>query len=256
MGLKYLLGAGAAILIGAAALVGASSAQEKGEFDAAKKEEIRKIIKDYLIEQPEVLQEALEILQKRVAEKTEKEQKAARAEHLAPLFKAATPYSYGDGKVTVIEFFDYNCPYCGKAFEELGTLAKENKDVRLVFIEFPILSKESLIASQAAIAAVKQNKYWEFHQALMQHRGRKTQEIIFQTAKDIGLDVEKLKADMRSPEVEALITKNRTLADAIGVEATPYVFVGDKVIAGAPEDFKSQLDAAVAEVRAKGCSIC
>src|SRR5688572_23460970 len=164
MGLKKMLAAAVALLVGAAAFTVSSSAQE---FDATKKEEIRKIVKEYLLEHPEVLQEAIEILNQRMAEKTEKEQKAARSEHLGPLFKGKTPFSFGDGKVTVVEFFDYNCPYCGKAFEELGDLAKEDKDVRLVLIEFPILSKESLIASQAAIAASKQDKYWEYHQALM-----------------------------------------------------------------------------------------
>lgn len=253
MGLKKMLAAAVALLVGAAAFTVSSSAQE---FDATKKEEIRKIVKEYLLEHPEVLQEAIEILNQRMAEKTEKEQKAARSEHLGQLFKRKTPFSFGDGKVTVVEFFDYNCPYCGKAFEELGDLAKEDKDVRLVLIEFPILSKESLIASQAAIAASKQDKYWEYHQALMKHRGRKTEEVIFGTAKEVGLDIDKLKADMKAPEVEEIIKKNRTLADAMGVEATPYVFIGDEVIAGAPEDFKAQLKTAVGNVRTKGCSVC
>lgn len=253
MGLKHLLAAAAALLIGAAAAISPASAQE---FDAAKKEEIRKIVKDYLLEHPEVLQEAIDVLNQRIAEKTEKEQKAARATHLGPLYKEKTPFSFGDGKVTVVEFFDYNCPYCGKAFEDLGDFAKEDKDVRLVLVEFPILSKESLIASQAAIAASKQGKYWEYHQALMKHRGRKTEEIIFGTAKEVGLDVDKLKADMKAPEVEEIIKKNRVLADAMGVEATPYVFVGDEVIPGAPEDFKAQLKTAVGNVRTKGCSVC
>jgi protein-disulfide isomerase len=256
MGLKHLLAASAAILIGAAAMTVSTSAQDKPTIDAAQKEEIRKVIKEYLLEQPEVLQEAIEILNQRMTEKTEKEQKVARAQHLAPLYKEKTPFSIGDGKVTVVEFFDYNCPYCSKAFDEIGELAKEDKDVRVVFVEFPILSKESLIASQAAIAASKQNKYWEYHQALMKHRGRKTEEIIFQTARDVGLDIDKLKADMKAPEVEEIIRKNRALADAMGVEATPYIFIGDEVIPGAPEDFKSQLQAAVANVRSKGCSIC
>ena len=256
MGLKHRIAVAAALMIGAVAITVSSHAQDKPAIDAAQKEEIRKIVKEYLLEQPEVLQEAIEILNQRMAEKTAKQQKAAMAEHLAPLYKDKTPFSYGDGKVTVVEFFDYNCPYCGKAFDDLGQLAQEDKDIRLVFVEFPILSKESLIASQAAIAASKQNKYWEFHQALMKHRGRKTEEIIFATAKEVGLDIEKLKADMKAPEVEEIIKKNRALADAMGVEATPYVFVGDEVIPGAPEDFKAQLQAAIGNVRNKGCSIC
>jgi protein-disulfide isomerase len=244
---------GAASLIGVgAALTMPSLAAESGAFDAAQKEAIRAIVKEYLLEQPEILREAIGELNKRQEMAAEEERKKA----LASLYKEETPFSTGDGKVTVVEFFDYNCGYCRKAFQNLVDLSKQEKDVRVVFVEFPILSEESRLASQAAIASAKQNKYFEFHQALMAHSGRIDETVIFAEAKKVGMDVDKLKADMKAPEVDALIEKNLQLGTAMGVQGTPAIFVGDQAIPGAPEDLTKILAAAVTGIREKGCSIC
>ncbi len=123
-------------------------------------------------------------------------------------------------------------------------VAKEDKDVRVVFVEFPILSEELRVASQAAIAATKQNKYFEFHSALMEHNGPVKEDIIFKAAADVGLDVEKLKADMKAPEVNELIEKNLQLGTAMGVQGTPAIFVGDEAIPrrarGSGQDFENR----------------
>jgi protein-disulfide isomerase len=243
---------GAAALLGAAAFFTPSLAADQTAFDAAQKDAIRAIVKEYLLEQPEILREAIGELNKRQEMAAEGERKKA----LAGLYKQDTPFSTGPGKVTVVEFFDYNCGYCRKAFSNIVGLTKDDKDVRVVFVEFPILSEESRVASQAAIASTKQNKYFEFHRALMEHNGPVKEDIIFKTAADVGLDVEKLKADMKAPEVNELIEKNLQLGTAMGVQGTPAIFVGDEAIPGAPEDLAKILKTAIGGIREKGCSIC
>lgn len=244
---------GAAALLGvAAAVLAPSFAAEPDVFDAKQKDAIRAIMKEYLLQQPEILREAIAELNKRQEVAVEGERKKT----LAGLYKQQTPFSSGEGKLTIVEFFDYNCGYCRKAFPSLLNLTKDEKDVRIVFVEFPILSEESRVASQAAIASTKQNKYFEFHRALMEHNGPVKEDIIFKTAAAVGLDVEKLKADMKAPEVNELIEKNLQLGTAMGVQGTPAIFVGDETIPGAPEDLGQILKTAVTNIREKGCSIC
>jgi protein-disulfide isomerase len=221
-------------------------------FSNAQKSAIRKIIKEYLLEEPEVLREAINELNKRQELAAEVERKKV----LASLYKEKSPYSTGDGKITLVEFFDYNCPYCRHALDNVLKFTKEEKDVRVVFVEFPILSDDSRIASQAAIAAAKQGKYFEFHRALMQHQGPAKQDAIFKVASEVGLDVEKLKTDMESPAVKELIEKNLQLGTSMGVQGTPAFFIGDEAIPGAPEELKTLLKNAVASIKSKGCSIC
>jgi len=244
---------GAAALLGvAAAVVAPSFAAEPDVFYAKQKDAIRAIIKEYLLQQPEIIREAIGELNKRQEMAAEGERKKV----LASLYKEPSPFSTGKGSVTIVEFFDYNCPYCRKSFTNLVKLTEEDKDVRIVFVEFPILSEESRLASQAAIASAKQNKYFEFHRALMEHNGPVKEDTVFKTAADVGLDVEKLKADMKAPEVNEQIEKNLRIGTAIGVQGTPAIFVGDEAIPGAPEDLVRVLKTAVAGIREKGCSIC
>jgi len=244
---------GAAALMGiAAAVIAPSFAAEPDVFDARQKDAIRAIMKEYLLQQPEILREAIAELNKRQEMAAEGERKKA----LASLYKEQSPFSTGDGKVTVVEFFDYNCGYCRKAFHNLVSVANDDKDVRVVFVEFPILSEESRLASQAAIAATKQNKYFEFHRALMEHNGPVKEDTIFKAAADVGINVEKLKEDMKAPEVNELIEKNLQLGTAMGVQGTPAIFVGDEAIPGAPGDLGRILKTAIGGIREKGCSIC
>jgi protein-disulfide isomerase len=241
----------AVVAVAVAALL-PSQAQEKASFDDAQKQEIQAIIKDYLLKQPEVLREAIEELSRREADAAEKE----RLKVLSSLYKQDTPFSTGDGKITVVEFFDYNCGYCRKAFEDVLTLGKQEKDVRIVFVEFPILSEESRVASEAAIASTKQGKYVEYHTALMRHNGRVDGDVAMKIAADVGLDVEKLKADMKAPEVAETIEKNLQLGTSIGVQGTPAIFVGDETIPGAPDNLGEILKTAVNGISKNGCSIC
>jgi protein-disulfide isomerase len=244
---------GAAVAAATFAAMGAPShAEDVAGFDAKQKDAIRAIVKEYLLKEPEIIREAINELNKRQELAAADERKKA----LASIYKEQSPFTTGDGNITVVEFFDYNCGYCRKAFDNLVKLTKEEKDVRVVFIEFPILSEGSKVASQAAIASAKQNKYFEFHQAMMDFNGPIAPETVFKIAADIGLDVEKLKADMKAPEVDELIEKNLQLGTSMGVQGTPAFFVGDEAIPGAPDELTSILKTAVANIREKGCSVC
>lgn len=129
-------------------------------------------------------------------------QKAAVARQKDLLSDPASPViGNPNGNVTIVEFTDYQCPYCKAAEPRLQALLKEDPNVRLVVKEFPILTKESVTASRAALAAVKQGKYTAFHQAMMEHKGQITVENVFEYAKKVGLNVDQLKKDMNAPEI-------------------------------------------------------
>lgn len=245
-----VVGAG---LAAAALVVGTPSrAEEPKPFDAKQTEAIEGIIKSYLMKNPEVLREVIAELNRRQEAAVDESRKKA----LAQLYKDDSPFATGKGKITMVEFFDYNCGYCRRAFPNLMKLVENEKDFRIVFVEFPVLSDESKFASLAAIAASKQGKYFEFHRAMMMAPGAINEEKVYKIAGDAGLDVNKLKADVKSPETEAILEKNMALGSSMGIQGTPAFFIGDENIPGAPENLTQMLSTAIANIRQKGCSVC
>ena len=160
------------------------------------------------------------------------------------------------GDVPVIEFFDYNCGYCKKAFPDVAKLIDKDKQVKLILKEFPILSKGSEEASRVALAAKMQGKYWEFHRAMLESQGQANEASALRVAEKLGLDMTRLKKDMASPEVKKEIDDTRKLATKMGIQGTPHFIVGDRIIPGAPENLAELLDKNVAEVRKDGCKVC
>jgi len=138
----------------------------------------------------------------------------------------------GDSRadVAIVEFFDYACPYCKAVEPRLEAFLKADKRVKLVVKEFPILTPESLIAAKVSLAAMKQGKYRQFHQALMVFKGQLKEPVIFDTAKDVGLDVGRLRKDMESPEIADEIIANFNLARAIRAFDTPTFIVDNHVL--------------------------
>ena len=137
------------------------------------------------------------------------------------------------GDVTVVEFFDYRCPYCKQVEPSLDALLKEDGKLRIVYKEFPILGEASVYATRVALAAKKQGKYAEFHRAMMATKGDINDETVLKVATSIGLDVSKIKADMSAPEIDKLIDTNYGLADALNIQGTPAIILGDNLIPGA-----------------------
>jgi protein-disulfide isomerase len=128
--------------------------------------------------------------------------------------------------VTIVEFSDYNCPYCKAMEPRLEALLKADRRVKLVMLEYPILTPASLVGTRAALAAIRQGKYRAFHEALMRFEGNVTEADIFDVAKSVGLDVARLKKDMQAPEISDRIIANFNLARGIRAFQTPVVIVG------------------------------
>ena len=209
---------------------------------------IRQIIREYLIEHPEVLIEAQQALQaKRAAGEAEQARQAIQL-HRDEIFSDPEAPVAGnpDGAITLVEFFDYRCGYCRRVKPTLEALLAENDDLRLVFKEFPILGPESTQAAQAALAARGQGNYEAFHWALMETDGPFDLDHILEVARSVGLDDERLAQDMEEPDLYTLIDRNAVLARTLGIGGTPAFVIGDRVIGGAIplEQFRAVIAAA------------
>ena len=137
-----------------------------------------------------------------------------------------------DGDVTIVEFFDYNCPYCKRVKPEIQALMAADPDIRLVYREWPILGEGSVFAARAALAARNQGKYEEFHWAMMGLQGRAEEASILNAAVEIGLDADKLRADMDAPEINEHIQTSMELAAALGFNGTPSFVIGEALVLG------------------------
>ncbi len=160
------------------------------------------------------------------------------------------------GKVTLVEFFDYNCGYCKRALNDVSELLKNDPDLKIVLKEFPILSPGSVEAARVAIAVRMQNpaKYWDFHRALLGARGEANGAAALAAAQKVGLDIERIKKDMMSPEVAATLKESEQLGKALAIGGTPSYVLGDELIPGAlPYD---RLKLAIAQVRKCGKLDC
>jgi protein-disulfide isomerase len=227
------------------------------EFNPAQKNELNAIIHDYLLKNPEVVREALQELERRQTEAEDNARKSAIAAKAPTIFHQAGDLVGGNpnGKITMVEFFDYNCGYCRKAFPDVMRMLEEDKDLRLVMKEFPILGPGSTYAARAALASRKQGKYWEYHLALMRYEGHIDEASADAVAQSVGLDVARLKADMASDDITSVIKRNMSLADALNIQGTPAFVVDERIIPGAIG--YDGLAAAVKEVRdGGGCQSC
>lgn len=212
--------------------------------------EVEKIVKDYLLENGDIVIQAIEEYQ--VRQEQEANQAAVEA------IKTSEDYLYSgkspdvgpdDASVTIVEFFDYNCGYCKKALDDIVDLLNEDDDLKVVFKEVPILSPTSREAAKWAIAADKQGKYFEYHRALMQHRGQYTDSVLAKIAKDEGLDVDQMKADKDSAEVEQMIDNNLANMEKFGIRGTPSFIIGDQILKGFVG--KDALKQIISDMRAK-----
>ncbi len=233
-------------------------AAAEASISPGQRQEIEAIIKDYLLKNPEVLMEAQNALEAKMDKLQTERTAAAIKQNATEIFRPAASPVVGNAKgdVTVIEFFDYNCPYCKKAFAEVAQLVDKDKQIKLILKEFPILSKGSEEASKVALAAKLQGKYWEMHRALNEAQGQSNEAAALRIAEKLGLDMTRLRKDMASPEVKKEIDETRALAMKLGIQGTPHFLVGDRVIPGAPENLLEQIKKHVAEVRKEGCKVC
>jgi protein-disulfide isomerase len=228
-----------AFLIATALFAGAPAIASAQTFSADQRQEIEKIVKDYLMAHPEVIQDVTAELEKRQQAAEAEKHRAAVAENNATLFSSPHQVVLGNprGNVTMVEFFDYNCGFCRRALTDMLDLLKTNPNLKFVLKEFPVLGEGSVEAAHVAVAARMQDatgkKYLEFHQKLLGGRGQADKMRALAVAKDVGFDMARIEKDMNSDEVKKTIDESMKLAEALGVNGTPSYVVGNEVIVGA-----------------------
>ncbi len=213
-------------------------------------ERIKELALEAILENPQIVMDAVAVLQKRDAEEAERQAQATLGDSRDMLERDPNAPVLGnpDGDVTVVEFFDYNCPYCRRAGDEVTKLIEADDDVRIVFREWPILGEGSVFATRAALASRAQEKYAEMHEALMGARGRLDETSVIQIAVEVGLDVDRLRVDMEAPEVQAHIDTTMELAKSLGFTGTPSFVIGETRAPGLID--ADQMQEIVEEVRA------
>ena len=192
-------------------------------------------IERYIRAHPEVIIQSLQAMEaKREAEQRER-QKVALAEKQHELLHDPTSPVSGNpkGGITVIEFYDYRCGYCKKAASAVTELQKVDSRVRVVYKDFPILGEPSVLAAKAALASQAQGKHQVFHEALLASNADMSKEEILKIAVKVGLNAKRLEADMANPQWQAVIDKNRALAQELGISGTPGFIVGTELVPGA-----------------------
>lgn len=192
-------------------------------------------IHDYILAHPEVLVQALQSLDERQREAEAAQAKQVLKARADDIFrdKQSPVGGNADGDVTLVEFFDYNCPYCRQMAPIMDQAVGDDPQLKIVYKEFPILGPDSLFAAKAALAADKQGKYVAFHKALYGSRTRVTEAVVLKIAGEAGLDVERMKSDMQQPDIQARIDRNTELAQALRITGTPGFVVGDQIFPGA-----------------------
>lgn len=226
--LKFLF---TAALLSTTAVSFAASNSTNTTVTPSEKAKIEEVVHQYLVNKPEVLVEAMQTLQRRQYD--EAQQTVKKTQQNAPQFVKALFDQTGDpvagnpnGKVTVVEFFDYQCPHCVDMAPVIAGIIKDNSNVRIIFKEFPIRGPMSEMAARAALAANKQGKYYEFSHALLMSKQPLNEENIFAIAKAQGLNIDKLKQDMNDQSVETQLKNNMKLARDLKLFGTPAFFIG------------------------------
>jgi len=225
-----------------------AAAQEDQALSPKQVEAVRKIVKDYLMEHPETIHEAIEALRVKMQVEAEADAKKAVDAYKDELFDGKDDPIIGNpkGDVVLVEFFDYNCGYCKQSMDSLFDAVKADGKVKVVFKEFPILTEESEVAARAALAAKKQGKYEDIHRAFMKYRGRLDEKQILRIAGENGVNVEQLKKEMGSPDIDKQLRRNQEIAHALQINGTPSFVIGNRILSQAldQQEFKQLFDVA------------
>jgi protein-disulfide isomerase len=221
----------------AGALAAGPAAADLTDMSDAEREAFRAEVRSYLLENPEVLMEAIGVLEQRQAAADAERDTMAVAANSDALFSSAFDWVGGnpDGDVVLVEFMDYRCGYCRRAHPEVADLVELDGDIRYVIKEFPILGEQSVLASRFAIAtriAHGDEAYGEINDALMTMRGDMTEASLAARAQEIGLDPEPILAAMDDPLVDQTISYNHELAQRLSISGTPTFVFGDQLVRG------------------------
>jgi protein-disulfide isomerase len=216
----------------------------------AERARVESIVRDYLLENPEILLEAMQVLEAREREALAAREREALATLVPTLLASPMTPAFGpeDASAVMVEFFDYQCGYCKRILPDIQAVMEEDEELLTIFVEFPILSEASVMAARAALASQEQDLYLDYHAALMSHRGPLDEAVIFELADGVGLDTERLREDMQASEIDAYLQTVRGLAQGLNVRGTPTMVIGEEIFRGAvPADTLRQ---AIAQARA------
>lgn len=206
-------------------------------FAPDQKRAIEEIVRAYILKNPEIIREAVEALQAKEQQSADERRAETMAKLQDELVSDPSSPVLGNpqGDVTVVEFFDYRCPYCKRTAPVVDQLVKEDGRIRRVMKEFPILGPESVFASRVVLAAQAQGKYEPLHRLLIGAKGALDQETVMKLAKEAGADMAQLKRDMASPKIDEVLKKNRELAGALEITGTPAFIIGREFVPGAAD---------------------
>lgn len=245
------------LALGASVAVAALTGSAQAQMSASQKAEVEKIVREYILKNPEVVQEALVELEKRQRD-AEVAQRQKMLKELGPQIASMGAVAGNpNGDVTVVEFFDYNCGFCKRGLADLQRIMKEDTKVKVVLKDLPILSPGSRDAAVVAAAVKKQVKpeaFWDFHVKLMSKTGQVAKQQALDVAKEVGVDMAKLEKDMAASDIADSFEETRKIADALGLSGTPSYVIADDVVIGAVgfEQLKGRIDS----VRKCGKSTC
>jgi len=205
------------------------------DFSPDQRKAIEAIIHDYLVKNPEVMLDALEAAKEKLTKDAHDKAGAALTSRQHEILDdPASPVAGNPkGDVTLVEFFDYRCPYCKQVEPSLEALLGEDHQLRFVYKEMPVLGPVSVVAARVALAARNQGKYDAFHKAMMNTKGQIDEAAVYKVAGSVGLDMDRLKREMNSPEVQQAIKANLDLAEALEIRGTPGFIIGDEIVPGA-----------------------
>lgn len=242
----------AALIAGGALLATAATspfhiAAPAATGDSGGKASFGRKIRDFLVANPEVLVEAMQEFERRQDSQRDTVAQKAISQHRAELISDPDAPSSGSGDVVVVDFNDYQCPYCKRAHLALKSVVAADGKVKVIYKDLPILGEPSRIAALAALASVKQGKHLALHNALMEFSGKLDRDRILEIAASVGLDVALLQKDMEDPKFKQLIERNMALAGALGVRGTPAFVIGDQFVPGAVD--AAALKQLIAEAR-------
>ena len=206
-------------------------------FDNIERDEINNLIKNYILDNPEIIIEAIELFQKKQSLNAIKKEKEIIKSLSSELYDDSNSYFFGNKKseLKIVEFIDYNCGYCKKNHEIIMNILNDNNDVKYIIKELPILGESSLLASKFAIEIylVDGPKIYEkFYDTLMRHNSQLNFEILNKIAKKVGSSIKDFNSQLNVDKVNDVILKNLTLADKLSIDGTPTFIIEDNIFRG------------------------
>lgn len=214
--------------------------------------ELPALVKETIMNDPEIIMLALEKLRAKKEEEAKKQAMETLEKNKADIFNNPNVPAIGpeNADVTLVQFYDYHCGYCKHFLGELNKILAEEKNLRVIFKDLPILSEDSVTAARASIAVFRLNKdkFFDFHNALMAEKGKFDEARLVQIASKMGIKGDSLKAEMAKPEVTAALDQTRGLAEKLGISGTPGLIIGNEIVPGAIE--YDELKKRIADIRA------